>query len=116
MSEAVNVPDASPKRMLVAWANEQDGWVRRAVAEILAANKPLGESALVALQDHCAAEKGLTSESASPVPVIEFQDAESAAEDLLELRRLSGVKGVNALAVGHRLRSGPDRSWPERSR
>ena len=63
MSEAVNLPDASPKRMLVAWANEQDGWVRRAVTEIMASNKPLGESALVALQNHYAAEKGLASES-----------------------------------------------------
>ncbi len=104
---AVKITESSPKGMLAQWANEQDGWVREAVAQALVSNRPLSESQLDALVERFLIEKGFSEQPdgySVTVPPIELGDDEASTEDLLELDQLSDVAGVNALAAGQVLK------------
>lgn len=104
---AVKITESSPKRMLAQWANEQDGWVREAVAQALVSNRPLSASQLDDLVERFLVEKGFNEQPegfAATVPLIELGDDEASTEDLLELDQLSNITGVNALASGQVLK------------
>jgi energy-coupling factor transporter ATP-binding protein EcfA2 len=107
MAAAGDTQDSSPRRLLVSWANEQDDWVRGIVAEIVSANRPLSSEQTDTIYDHFLAEKGLSNESASKVPLIELADAEVGAVEVVELRQLSQLKGVNALAADQTIEFDP---------
>ncbi|SDH93748.1 Wobble nucleotide-excising tRNase [Actinokineospora alba] len=97
--QPVNIGDASPKRLLVTWANEQDAWVRHLVAETLLTRKPADGSFIEQLYSVFLAEKGLSKEPQPEIPFLELDDREEAAEETLELIRIQEIKGVNALAL-----------------
>ena len=48
-----------PRRLLVDWANDQDGWVRRLVGSSCPRRRPISESQADQLYDVYLAEKGL---------------------------------------------------------
>lgn len=96
--QPVNIGDASPKRLLVTWANEQDAWVRHLVAETLLTRKPADGNFIEQLYSVFLAEKGLSKEPQPEIPFLELDDREEAAEETLELIRIQEIKGVNALA------------------
>ena len=101
------VATASARQLLVDWANEQDGWVRSAVTEVLASRQPLGSEQLDALYAQFLVEKGLADGEAVEVPHLLFQEsvASEAADFIIE--QLDGVQGVNALAAGQTIAFNP---------
>jgi len=105
---AVNLGDTTPRRLLVAWANEQDGWIRAMTAETISSRQEVSADALTKIYAHFLAEKGLSEEAPPDVPQLQLDTAESAVEESLELTRISKVEGVNALAADQTLDLDPD--------
>lgn len=89
---------ATPRQLLVSWANDQDGWVRSIVGQVLASKSPLTQDQFQAHYDLFVAEKGLSDTAAQVIPPLE--DVEEGVQSLerLEILSLGGVSGVNALA------------------
>jgi energy-coupling factor transporter ATP-binding protein EcfA2 len=97
---AVQISESSPKRMLVEWANGQDGWVREAVAQVLNSNQELSDSQLKDLVARFKIEKGFEDrpEGFDDSPQLELPEDDATTDDVLELKRLADIAGVNALA------------------
>jgi hypothetical protein len=87
----------SAKDVLVSWANEQDGWVRAIVAEVIVTRRELSAAALEAAKEHFLLEKQLAEGSVPEVaPLGDGSPAMDAAEPL-RLVSLTECRGVNAL-------------------
>lgn len=95
---AVNLGDATPRRLLVDWANNQDAWVRQLVAESILSRQEPGEDILEQVYVTFLAEKGLSGQPLPVVPTLELDAVEPSQDDTLELSRLYEVEHVNALA------------------
>lgn len=112
MTEAdfvVNLGHASPRRLLVAWANEQDAWIRALTAETILSRQEASDDAVAAVYEVFLAEKGLSGgEDAPIIPQLELDTAQSAIEESLQLNSISQVQGVNVLAADQRLEFDPD--------
>lgn len=102
-SKVVNVPDASPKRLLATWANIQDAWLRALAANTMLSRKPPVDDEVEVLYEILLAEKGFTKEPQRDVPMLELDDQAEDEDDSLELLSLEEVTGVNALAPGYPL-------------
>jgi hypothetical protein len=100
-TKPVNIQDASPKRLLIAWANEQDAWLRALTAEVVLARKPPSDTEMERIFSLFLAEKGFSGEGQPDVPQLEIDDKDEQAEEQLELISLSDIHGVNALAEGN---------------
>ncbi|UUZ58570.1 ATP-binding protein [Nocardioides sp. B-3] len=95
---AVNLGDATPRRLLVDWANNQDAWVRQLTAESILSRQEPGEDTLEKVYATFLAEKGLSGQPLPTVPTLELDAVEPSQDDTLELSRLYEVEHVNALA------------------
>ncbi|MCU1513548.1 MAG: hypothetical protein JWO10_638, partial [Microbacteriaceae bacterium] len=104
---SVNLGDATPRHLLVEWANGQDAWVRQLTAETILSRKPPSEDLLDEVYGTFLGEKGLGDPS-QEIPTLELSVAESSEEEMLELVSLAGVEGVNALATNQQLDFDPD--------
>ena len=89
-----------PRRLLVDWANGQDGWVRRLVGIVLASRRPVGEAQVAELYELYLAEKGLQGEAPLQEPELAYPTDGASATEELRLTKLSQVAGVNALTPG----------------
>lgn len=109
MSEelSVNLGEASPRRLLVTWANEQDGWVRLLTAETILSRQEVSNDNLTTIYQQFLAEKALVAIAATDIPQIELDTSEAAAEESLELTSIDSVVGVNALAPDQTLTFDP---------
>ena len=99
----VNLGNAAPRRLLVDWANTQDGWVRQLVADSILSRQEPGVGTLEAVYDTFLAEKGLSEEPRPTIAQLELDTVEPSQEDDLELVSLSKVEQVNALAPDQHL-------------
>lgn len=104
---SVNLGDATPRHLLVNWANGQDAWVRQLTAETILSRQSPSEDLLGTVYLTFLGEKGL-GEDSPEIPLLELSVTESAEEETLELVSLTGVEGVNALTVGQQLDFDPD--------
>jgi len=100
---SVNLPDATPRRLLVTWASQQDGWIRLLTAETILARQEISEDTLDKIYEHFLAEKRLSDTPAPEIPKLELDETESVTEESLELKSISNVQGVNALATDQTL-------------
>lgn len=100
---AVNLGDATPRRLLVEWANKQDAWVRQLAAETILSRQEPGQDILDKVYATFLAEKGLSGEPQPTVPTLELEKVEPSQDDTLELSSLHDVEHVNALAPDQRL-------------
>jgi hypothetical protein len=99
LNAALDSSDANPKSMLVAWANQQDGWVRTAIGQVIESGRELSETQLSALVDQFLVEKGFDDQrKAEEIPPLPEPESDVSTEDVLELKQLAGIRGVNALA------------------
>ena len=98
--QVVNVQDASPKRLLISWANGQDAWLRALVADTILSRKSPTDDEVERLFEIFLTEKRLSGEDEVDVPLLELDDREETAEEALVLRGLREIQGVNALAAG----------------
>jgi energy-coupling factor transporter ATP-binding protein EcfA2 len=100
---SVNLGEATPRRLLVDWANGQDAWVRELTAETILSRQAPSDPLLNAAYATFLAEKGLGGGDAPDIPKLELAAADAAEEDTLELVSLAGIEGVNALAADQEL-------------
>lgn len=100
---SVNLGDATPRRLLVDWANGQDAWVRQIAAETIRFRQAPSDALLDAAYATFLAEKGLSDGEAPEVPNLELVAADAADEETLELVSLANIEGVNALASDQHL-------------
>ena len=56
---SINLGDATPRRLLVDWANRQDAWVRQITAETILYRQAPSDALLDAAYSIFLAEKGL---------------------------------------------------------
>ena len=103
-SEEDTASSPSARKLLVDWANKQDGWVRQIVAEVLAASSGPSATAQDAIFAQYLAEKGLSENSpAADVAPLELVEEAPGQASPLVIKRLAGVRGVNALAEGQEI-------------
>jgi hypothetical protein len=94
-------PSSTPRdarALLVAWANNQDGWVRAIVGEALLSRRELSAAAIERVTESFLVEKQLA--DGDPLDAPEFGDpgADGAESDSLRLVSLRDCHGVNALS------------------
>jgi hypothetical protein len=91
------------RSLLVAWANEQDAWVRQLVSEVIVTSKPVTDDQLGAVYQMFLREKALA--PGGPVSVAALTDDASLldAGASLYLTYLGDLKNVNALAQSQRI-------------
>jgi hypothetical protein len=100
----------SPKRApnaLVEWANQESGWLRTLVGEVLRTKTAPLEQCINDCLDLLLREKGLRTPAAAPVPLLPLATATGAVPESLRLTNLHVGDGVNALKPGQGLEFGP---------
>jgi AAA domain-containing protein len=96
------------RTLLISWANQQDGWVRSVVSELLVTRSPVGRESLERALAVLLAEKGLALKPLEqPICVVEDKGRAAGKHADLRLRSLSGVSHVNALSVGQEIEFHP---------
>ena len=100
-------PSFSARQRLVGWANQQDGWVRFIVAEILAVRRLLSPETLSAIRDQYLIEKQLVPGTAPAPPGLTDDAGDGDSTDPLTLTHLRGCDGVNALTAGQDITFNP---------
>lgn len=84
--------------VLVAWANEQESWVRGIVAAVLDGTSLTSPDAVSLCYERLLQEKGLGPGEAADVPALVSGADEAHDTRSLTLTKLLDVRGVNALA------------------
>ncbi len=105
--EVVAEPSQSARQRLVDWANQQDGWVRSIVAEVLATRRSVSEEALGAVRNQYLVEKQLAEGKAPSIATLGADGASGDSTEPLALTYLRGCDGVNALATGQDITFNP---------
>src|SRR5271156_2954734 len=106
-SGSVRSPSAAQavtvRSLLVGWANQQDGWVRQLVSEIIIAGKAMTDIQLDVIYQVFLQEKALA--PGGPVAVAQLGDDPSSlvAGSGLFLTQLGDLKNVNALAESQKI-------------
>lgn len=103
----VNLGEATPRRLLVDWANGQDAWARQLTADTILSRRAPTVDLLDSVYKTFLAEKGLSDADMPNVPKLEVQEVEAMKDETLELASLSNVQSVNALASDQRLEFDP---------
>lgn len=101
--------DTTPtaRELLVRWANEQEGWVRILVGEVLQTPGPVADAVTARAFEQYLREKGLADEKAGQIPELVYQSSQEDEAGGLELTELHDVQGVNALANGQKIEFNP---------
>ena len=94
---------ATPRQLLVNWANEQDPWVKELVRCVITAGGTLSVDEIEEVYRRFLAEKRLSDESFEPVEDLSDELGGSVEEQVLLLRKLSKLEGVNALSGDYML-------------
>jgi recombinational DNA repair ATPase RecF len=97
----------SARQRLITWANQQDGWVRSIVGEVLATRRGLSDASLAAIRSQYLIEKQLEGGEAEAPPVLSEDSASGDVADPLVLTNLRGCDGVNALAPAQNIAFNP---------
>lgn len=100
-------PSVSARQRLIAWANQQDGWVRSIVGEVLAIRRGLSDASLAAVRTQYLIEKQLDEGEAESPPALTEESAGGDVADPLVLTSLRGCDGVNALAPAQTIAFNP---------
>lgn len=106
-SEEPVAPSRSARQRLVDWVNQQDGWVRAIVADVLATRQAVSEEALATVRDRYLVEKQLAGGEHEPIPSLGDDGATGDATEPLSLTYLRSCDGVNALATGQDIAFNP---------
>jgi hypothetical protein len=91
------------RSLLVGWANQQDGWVRQLVSEIIVAGKALTESQVDAIYQVFLKEKALAQGGPVSVALLSDDPSSLVAGSGLFLTQLGDLKNVNALAESQKI-------------
>lgn len=88
----------SARKLLVDWANQQDGWVRRIAGEVLLTRQPVTDAVLDETYNAYLIEKGLADGDPVDQPKIVLDETSSAEAAGFTIDKLEDIEGVNALA------------------
>lgn len=99
----VNLGEATPRRILVGWANGQDAWARQLTAETILSRKAPTADLLDSVYETFLSEKRLSDTEMPTVAKLEVLEVEATKDETLELATLSNVQNVNALASDQQL-------------
>jgi len=93
--------------LLIAWANEQDHWIRALTAEMIETRRPLSDARVDRVFDLLLREKELA--SGEPVAVAELSAGSATRGDAqpLALTRLEHKENVNALVANQEIEFNP---------
>src|SRR6478735_737801 len=95
---------ATARTLLTDWANQQDGWVRILVAELLPTRSPIGKDSLAHALHVLLSEKDLTDEPTRHlIPDVKDLGGADGEQTTLRLTALGDVTHVNALSAGQRI-------------
>ena len=105
MSEMVDHSASPPSaaKTLVAWANQQDHWLRGVVSEILETRQDLGDERLDHYYRLLLLEKGLADGEPVLFPELALQGAGPDTEESFAIVSVRDVKNVNALSIGQEI-------------
>ena len=78
----------SARKLLVDWANQQDGWVRRIAGEVLLTRQPVTDAVVDATFEAYLIEKGLADGDAVDQPMIVLDEVTSAEAAVFTIDRL----------------------------
>ncbi|HEY1458416.1 MAG TPA: hypothetical protein VGF15_07855 [Solirubrobacteraceae bacterium] len=92
---------------MVDWANEQDGWVRQLVGEVLSSREVIDGEALAGVFKHFLAENKLTDQDPETIAWLTNSPEAGQAESELMLNSLSDIRSVNALAGAQTVQFNP---------
>lgn len=87
------------RELLIDWANQQDGWVRAIVSEVVSTRREMSPAAVAAAKDRYLIEKQLAEGEVTAVPPIGEAGANGEQTEQLRLISLRSCRGVNALAA-----------------
>jgi hypothetical protein len=90
----------APRPLLPRWANDQDGWCRTIVGDILKNKGQPSDSDVDRCLKTLLAEKKLSDDSFQGVPTIEEEQLDGSPLDAVRLDSLKIGDGVNALKTG----------------
>jgi ABC-type transport system involved in cytochrome c biogenesis ATPase subunit len=93
-------PGMSARKLLVDWANKQDGWMRMLAADVLASRQPASQAIIEKALAQYLSEKSLVDDKPVPFAALELDDEPSSEAASFVIERLTDIKGVNALSVG----------------
>ncbi len=100
------VPD-SGLSLLIEWANGQDHWVRKLVAEVIGTRRRLSDERVTALHELLLREKGLAEGDPVNVPALSPAAASTPAGTTVRLASLQHIANVNALASNQEIEFHP---------
>lgn len=95
------------RSLLVGWANEQDGWVRHLVSEVVVSRKAMTDSQLNAICQTFLREKALVADKPVNVPKLSDEPSLLDVSAGLFLTQLRDLKHVNALVEGQAIDFNP---------
>jgi hypothetical protein len=102
-SAATIGPERSARQRLVEWANQQDGWVRSIVGEVISTRREPSSESLLMVRDAYLVEKQLSEGEPHDVPPLGDNGDTGDAIEALRMTELSECDGVNALALGQEI-------------
>ena len=94
----VNLGEATPRRLLVDWANGQDAWVRKLTAETILSRQAPTADLIDSVYAVFLSEKGLSEEELASAPKLKVEEVEATKDETLALASLGNIQSVNALA------------------
>lgn len=97
-SETTSTPGPSARQRLIEWANQQDGWARSIVAEVISTRREVSSETLNAVRDAYLVEKQLSEADTVQVPLLGDDGSNGNRTEALILNGLRDCDGVNALA------------------
>lgn len=100
----IELPSRSARQLLVDWANEQDGWVRRLVGEVLECREVIDGEPLTGVFREYLAESNLIDAPPKTVSWLESGEEGSDVEADLALTSLGSIRAVNALSSTQTIR------------
>jgi len=106
-TDSPSTPQASGIDQLVAWANEQDHWIRQLVTEVIAMRRRLSDERIDAVYKVLLREKDLAGGPAVSVAPLTAAESGDSAGKTLRLLSLKHVEHVNALAGGQEIKFHP---------
>lgn len=99
----VNLGEATPRRLLVDWANRQDAWVRKLAAETILSRQAPNADLLESVYAAFLSENGLSGEKLASSPKLEIDEVKATRDEALELASIGNIRNVNALASNQEL-------------
>lgn len=100
-SNGQNKPSSNARELLVGWANDQDGWVRELTRRVITSGIPLIESDVEEVYAIFLSEKRLSEVPFAQIAPLGDDLAGTDDDQVLLLKRLLDVTGVNALSSEH---------------